>query len=103
SACNRLQECSHEINAIDCTNVRHFLRGCQDRITKAVKRRRRGAPSTMDAQRKIPTIQDVARHAKVSAATVSRVLSTPERVTEATRDRVNKAVRETGYTINQAA
>jgi LacI family repressor for deo operon, udp, cdd, tsx, nupC, and nupG len=53
--------------------------------------------------KKAPTIQDVARHAKVSAATVSRVLSNPERVSEATRERVNQAVRETGYTINQAA
>lgn len=57
----------------------------------------------MDAPRKIPTIQDVARHANVSAATVSRVLSTPERVSESTRLRVNNAVAETGYTINQAA
>ena len=57
----------------------------------------------MDAPKKIPTIQDVARHAKVSAATVSRVLSSPERVSESTRDRVQHAVRETGYTINQAA
>lgn len=57
----------------------------------------------MDNPRKIPTIQDVARHAKVSAATVSRVLSSPERVSESTRDRVTNAVRETGYTINQAA
>ena len=39
----------------------------------------------------------------MSAATVSRVLSNPERVSEATRDRVIHAVRETGYTINQAA
>lgn len=53
--------------------------------------------------KKAPTIQDVARHAKVSAATVSRVLSNPERVSEATRERVNISVRETGYTINQAA
>ena len=57
----------------------------------------------MDFTKKIPTIQDVARHAKVSAATVSRVLSSPERVSESTRDRVTSAVRETGYTINQAA
>jgi LacI family repressor for deo operon, udp, cdd, tsx, nupC, and nupG len=57
----------------------------------------------MDAPRKTPTIQDVARHAKVSAATVSRVLSSPERVSESTRLRVNKAVNDTGYTINQAA
>jgi LacI family repressor for deo operon, udp, cdd, tsx, nupC, and nupG len=52
---------------------------------------------------KSPTIQDVARQAGVSAATVSRVLSAPERVSENTRERVQTAVRETGYTINQAA
>ncbi|MGN6487166.1 MAG: LacI family DNA-binding transcriptional regulator, partial [Devosia sp.] len=39
----------------------------------------------------------------MSAATVSRVLSSPERVSEATRERVTAAVRDTGYTINQAA
>lgn len=59
--------------------------------------------SHMESPKKLPTIQDVARHAKVSAATVSRVLSSPERVSEATRERVTLAVRETGYTINQAA
>jgi LacI family transcriptional regulator, repressor for deo operon, udp, cdd, tsx, nupC, and nupG len=53
--------------------------------------------------RKPPTIQDVARHANVSAATVSRVLSTPEKVSEGARQRVFDAVRETGYTMNQAA
>ena len=53
--------------------------------------------------RRTPTIQDVARHASVSAATVSRVLSSPERVSEATRERVHAAVRDTGYTMNQAA
>ena len=53
--------------------------------------------------RKTPTIQDVARHANVSAATVSRALSAPERVSEGTRARVAEAVRTTGYTINQAA
>jgi LacI family transcriptional regulator, repressor for deo operon, udp, cdd, tsx, nupC, and nupG len=53
--------------------------------------------------KKTTTIQDVARRAKVSAATVSRVLSAPERVSEAARQRVYDAVRDTGYTINQAA
>lgn len=57
----------------------------------------------MNSPKKLPTIQDVARHAQVSAATVSRVLSTPDRVSEATRERVHSAVLETGYTINQAA
>jgi LacI family transcriptional regulator, repressor for deo operon, udp, cdd, tsx, nupC, and nupG len=53
--------------------------------------------------RKTPTIQDVAREAGVSAATVSRVLSSPERVSKITRERVLAAVSATGYTINQAA
>lgn len=57
----------------------------------------------MVISRNTPTIQDVARHANVSAATVSRVLSSPERVSASTRERVNEAVRATGYTINQAA
>jgi LacI family repressor for deo operon, udp, cdd, tsx, nupC, and nupG len=57
----------------------------------------------MDQVKKTPTIQDVARHANVSSATVSRALSTPERVSEATRSRVEEAVAITGYTINQAA
>lgn len=57
----------------------------------------------MVVTRKTPTIQDVARHANVSAATVSRALSSPERVSEGTRARVAEAVRTTGYTVNQAA
>jgi LacI family repressor for deo operon, udp, cdd, tsx, nupC, and nupG len=57
----------------------------------------------MQSAKKTPTIQDVARHAKVSSATVSRALSSPERVSEATRMRIQEAVADTGYTINQAA
>jgi LacI family repressor for deo operon, udp, cdd, tsx, nupC, and nupG len=53
--------------------------------------------------KKPPTIQDVAREANVSTATVSRALSNPERVSELTRERVSAAVLSTGYTINQAA
>ncbi|MBW8812685.1 MAG: LacI family DNA-binding transcriptional regulator [Caulobacterales bacterium] len=49
------------------------------------------------------TIQDVARSAGVSTATVSRVLSAPERVTEATRARVLAAVEDLGYAPNMAA
>lgn len=56
-----------------------------------------------EAPPKGPTIQDVARIAQVSAATVSRALSKPERVTDATRNRVAEAVRITGYTLNQSA
>jgi LacI family repressor for deo operon, udp, cdd, tsx, nupC, and nupG len=57
----------------------------------------------LPASKKTPTIQDVARRARVSTATVSRALSTPERVSEKTRERVSEAVRWTGYTMNQAA
>ena len=52
---------------------------------------------------KSPTIRDVARRANVSTATVSRALSTPHRVSDATRERVSAAVSSTGFTINQAA
>ncbi|MHA6298982.1 LacI family DNA-binding transcriptional regulator [Devosia sp. CAU 1758] len=53
--------------------------------------------------RKTPTIQDVARSANVSTATVSRALSYPDRVSEGTRARVSEAIRVTGYTPNQTA
>lgn len=48
-------------------------------------------------------LADVARHAGVSAATVSRVLSRPEMVTETTRLAVMEAVAATGYRVNLAA
>ncbi|MBB6252056.1 LacI family DNA-binding transcriptional regulator [Nitrospirillum iridis] len=51
----------------------------------------------------MPTIQDVARRARVSTATVSRVLSTPEVVSETTRERVMSAVESLGYEPNHAA
>lgn len=50
-----------------------------------------------------PTLDDVARAAGVSTATVSRCLNTPERVVEATRTRVMEAVDALGYTPNFAA
>ena len=81
----------------------HFLRTVKIELDSPLERRI-GAPlETHGPDRKSPTIQDVARHANVSSATVSRVLSTPERVSEPTRQRVHAAVRETGYTVNQAA
>lgn len=54
-------------------------------------------------EKKIPTIQDVARVAGVSAATVSRALSKPELVAKATRDAVLEAVGRTGYHANATA
>lgn len=49
------------------------------------------------------TIQDVAHLANVSTATVSRALSSPEKVSESTRARISEAVRISGYTLNQTA
>lgn len=46
---------------------------------------------------------EVAARAGVSAVTVSRVLRTPEIVADDTRERVEKAVRELGYTPNLVA
>jgi LacI family transcriptional regulator, repressor for deo operon, udp, cdd, tsx, nupC, and nupG len=50
-----------------------------------------------------PTIDDVARIAGVSIATVSRCLHMPDVVAAKTRDRVLAAVHKTGYTLNAAA
>lgn len=45
-------------------------------------------------------IKDIAKEAKVSPATVSRVLRHPELVTEATRNAVMETVKKYGYTPN---
>lgn len=52
---------------------------------------------------KTVTIQDVARRAKVSTATVSRALSAPTSVSEKKRDAVMQAIQTTGYRVNRAA
>ncbi len=57
----------------------------------------------MQIKRTIPTLDDVARIAGVSTATVSRCLNTPDRVVKATRDRVMTAVELLGYTPNFGA
>ncbi len=49
------------------------------------------------------TIRDVARHADVSIATVSRALSAPDLVAERTRARVIAVSRQLGYEPNRAA
>ena len=49
------------------------------------------------------TVQDVAAIANVSVATVSRSLSMPHKVSEKTRQVVLDAVKQTGYTVNEAA
>lgn len=48
----------------------------------------------------LPTLDDVARDAGVSSATVSRCLSAPSKVSEKTRDRVMRAIEKLGYTPN---
>lgn len=51
----------------------------------------------------LPSIRDVANAAGVSTATVSRTLSSPEQVSEETRQTVMAAVQLTGYRVNRAA
>ncbi len=50
-----------------------------------------------------PTLEDVARRAEVSTATVSRYFSAPEKLRPALRLRVHVAVGELGYTPHGAA
>jgi LacI family transcriptional regulator, repressor for deo operon, udp, cdd, tsx, nupC, and nupG len=49
------------------------------------------------------TIEDVARIAEVSIATVSRAIHTPEKVANSTLHKVNHAIAVTGYTANAMA
>lgn len=49
------------------------------------------------------TIEDVARLAEVSIATVSRAIHLPEKVAVSTRLKVNQAIALTGYTTNAMA
>jgi LacI family transcriptional regulator len=50
-----------------------------------------------------PKLEDVARLAGVSTATVSRCLNTPDKVIDATRKRVLEAVKQLGYMPNFGA
>lgn len=54
-------------------------------------------------EEKSATIEDVARLAGVSIATVSRAIRKPEKVAEATRKKVTAAIARTGYTANAMA
>ena len=57
----------------------------------------------MRMQKAQPKIKDVAHAAGVSTATVSRALTQPERLSEATREKVFEAIQATGYRVNRAA
>lgn len=63
-------------------------------------------PATLPNDTRAPsslTLIDVAKVAGVSPMTVSRALHRPELVSEATRDKVREAVRQTGYVPNMLA
>ena len=49
---------------------------------------------------KTPTLEDVARRAGVSTATISRAVNTPDRVAGETRKRIDAAIDALGYTPN---
>lgn len=53
--------------------------------------------------REMATIEDVARMAGVSIATVSRAIHHPGKVAETTRKKVNAAIAKTGFTANAMA
>jgi LacI family transcriptional regulator len=57
----------------------------------------------MPGSRSAPTLEDVARTAGVSTATVSRCLNAPTRVVQETREKVLTAVEKLGYTPNFGA
>ncbi|MEU9861066.1 LacI family DNA-binding transcriptional regulator [Streptomyces sp. NPDC047971] len=61
-----------------------------------------GRRAAAEGQRRA-TVVDVARHAGVSTATVSRVMNRNYPVSSATRERVEAAVRELGYVVNAHA
>ncbi|WP_230530014.1 LacI family DNA-binding transcriptional regulator [Microvirga roseola] len=56
-----------------------------------------------DRPLRVARIQDVAKLAEVSTATVSRALASPERVSPEARARVFEAIAKTGYVPNPAA
>jgi LacI family gluconate utilization system Gnt-I transcriptional repressor len=62
-----------------------------------------GINQAMNEQRRWVTMDDVARQANVSKITVSRVLRTPGKVSEGTRERVQAAIRSLGYVLDEAA
>ena len=51
----------------------------------------------------VPKLHEVARRAAVSVATVSRVINAPDKVSPATRHRVEQAIEELGYRPSRVA
>ncbi|WP_210503356.1 LacI family DNA-binding transcriptional regulator [Nocardioides xinjiangensis] len=50
-----------------------------------------------------PSVKDVAERAQVSLGTVSNVLNRPDRVSAGTRERVERAMTELGFVLNETA
>lgn len=61
------------------------------------------SPLALDGRPASVTLDDVAKLAKVSPITVSRVINRPELVSEKTAKRVRNAIRKTGYVPNLLA
>ncbi len=57
----------------------------------------------MDENNRTVTVKDVARHAGVSTATVSRVINGDSKVKEETARRVRQSIKILGYRMNQVA
>jgi LacI family gluconate utilization system Gnt-I transcriptional repressor len=60
-------------------------------------------PKKTETSRKHPTLDDVAEIVGVSASTVSRAMSSPERVSKRTRERIEAAVAKIGFVPNLLA
>jgi LacI family transcriptional regulator len=66
--------------------------------------RARKRPAARKTKKKaIPTIHDVARHVGVSAMTVSRVINGHKYVSDATREKVNRGIKDLEFSPNAAA
>ena len=71
-----------------------------DTISEVARRARRRRPGA-NAER--PTVEDIARAAGVSTATVSRALNKPDSVSARLREKVTSVVNELGYVPSGAA
>ncbi len=72
------------------------IKNSDNAYNKSERRQRKSAQKSV-------SLSDVARHANVSTATVSRVLNTPEKVAEQKRLQIQAAIDELGYIPDGAA